>query len=70
MKSYNEITIGGKLYWWRVYGHRGGRTYEIGEPAKPGKGRAIITKNVGFWNVPRVALLQELAAIMEQKPAE
>ena len=47
--KYTIVKHNGRDYWLRIIGHRGGRTYEIGEPAEIGKGRKIIRRNVGFW---------------------
>jgi hypothetical protein len=60
MTTYNEIERGGQVYWWRVYGHRGGRTYEVGYPAEAGKGRAVIRRNINFWAIDEKKLLDEL----------
>lgn len=60
-KTYNEMTYKGKKLWWRRIGHRGGVSYEVGEPAEAGKGRKIIRRNVGYWAVNEFSLLKELA---------
>ena len=59
--TYKELKRGGRLYWWRIIGHRGGRTYEVSEPMEtPGRGRAIVRRNIGFWVVDEQKLLNEL----------
>ena len=66
--SYKIIKgVDGKEYWWRVYGHRGGRTYEVGEPQEVGKGRAVIRRNVASWHIDdEQALLRELITNLNQ----
>ena len=32
MKTYTEITINKKMYWYRIYGSRAGQTLEIKTP--------------------------------------
>ena len=67
--TYNTIKgTDGKEYWWRVYGHRGGRTYEVGEPQEVGKGRAVIKRNISWWHIyNEQALLRELINNLNEK---
>lgn len=62
--KYNEMKhTNGRTLWWRVIGHRGGRTYEVSEPAEAGKGRAVVRRNVRFWVIDdEWKLLRELAS--------
>lgn len=55
------MTYNGKILWWRCYGHRGGKTYEVGESAGIGRGRKIIRRNIGHSIVDESKLLKELA---------
>lgn len=64
--TYNELKKNGKVYWWRVYGHRGGRTYEVREPAEVGKGWATIRKNISWWVVDEKKLLHEMVNCLEK----
>jgi len=67
MITYNEIKhpITGKLYWWRVIGHRGGRSYEVSEPQESAKGRKVLRRNVSWWVVDEKPLIYDMIKSLE-----
>ena len=66
--NYKEIKRGDQIYWWRVFGHRGGRTYEMREQDTPQeRGRKIVRRNVGFWVIDESNLLNQLLGALNDE---
>ena len=63
--TYHEMKYKDRTLWWRVIGHRGGRTYEVSEPAEGIHGRAVVRRNIGWWIIDEQKLLRELASKVE-----